>query len=100
MAPAAGRIAGGCSTKDQIERTPGRHRIRSFLHTCAILQTERSFSMELAIELQKIYDSEINMEIGWLWDGGIDVRLGDKMNGYLTEQNVSSVSEILPLASR
>jgi hypothetical protein len=46
--------------------------------------------------LQKIYDSEINIEIGWLWDGGIDVRLGDKMNGYLAEENLSSVADILP----
>jgi hypothetical protein len=30
--------------------------------------------MDLATELQKIYDSEINIEIGWFWDGGIDVR--------------------------
>ena len=52
--------------------------------------------MDLAGELQRIYDSEINVEIGWFWDGGIDVRLGDRMNGYLAEENVSSVSEILP----
>jgi hypothetical protein len=32
--------------------------------------------VDLAIELQKIYDSEINIRISWLWDGGIDVRLG------------------------
>ena len=25
---------------------------------------------DLAIELQKIYDSEINIRIGWLWDDG------------------------------
>jgi hypothetical protein len=52
--------------------------------------------MDLAAELQRIYDSEINVEIGWLWDGGIDVRLGDKMNGYLAEENVSSAADILP----
>ena len=52
--------------------------------------------MDLAIELQKIHDSEINVEIAWLWDGGIDVRLGDKMNGYLAEQNVKAASEIVP----
>jgi hypothetical protein len=45
--------------------------------------------MDLAAELQRIYDSEINVEIGWFWDGGIDVRLGDKMNGYLAEENVT-----------
>jgi hypothetical protein len=51
---------------------------------------------DLAIELQKIYDSEINIEIGWLWDGGIEVRLGDEMSGYLAEENLSSTAEILP----
>ena len=49
--------------------------------------------MDLAAELQKIYDSEINLRISWLWDGGIDVRLGDEMNGYLAEENVRSVNE-------
>jgi hypothetical protein len=52
--------------------------------------------MDLATELQRIYDSEINIEIGWLWDGGIDVRLGDRMNGYLAEENVGSVDDVLP----
>ena len=36
---------------------------------------------DLAVELQKIYDSEINVRISWLWDGGIDVMLGDEVNG-------------------
>jgi hypothetical protein len=52
--------------------------------------------MDLTIELQKIYDSEINIEIGWLWDGGIEVRLGDKMSAYLAEENLASAAEILP----
>ena len=52
--------------------------------------------MDLAIELQKIYDSEINIEIGWFWDGGIDLRLGDRMNGYVAGENVRSLAEILP----
>ena len=47
-------------------------------------------------ELQRIYDSEINVRISWLWDGGIDVRLGDEMNGYLAEENVSSAGDIVP----
>ena len=51
--------------------------------------------MDLATELQRIYDSEINVEISWFWDGGIDLRLGDEMNGYLAEENVSSVDEIV-----
>jgi hypothetical protein len=47
-------------------------------------------------ELQRIYDSEINVLIGWLWDGGIDVRLGDEVNGFLAEENVPSITEIVP----
>jgi hypothetical protein len=47
-------------------------------------------------ELQKIYDSEINVQISWLWDGGIDVKLGDEMNGYEAETNVKTVAEIVP----
>ena len=52
--------------------------------------------MDLAIELQKIYDSEINVEIAWFWDEGITVRLGDKLNGYVAEETVPLVSEIIP----
>ena len=47
-------------------------------------------------ELQRIYDSEINVRIGWLWDGGVDVRLGDEVNGFLAEENVPSITEIVP----
>src|SRR5260370_2374059 len=47
-------------------------------------------------ELQLIYESEINVRISWLWDGGIDVRLGDEMDGYLAEENVSSAEDIVP----
>jgi hypothetical protein len=32
------------------------------------------------LEVQKIYDSEINLRISWFWDGGIEIRLGDDMN--------------------
>jgi hypothetical protein len=46
----------------------------------------------LEAELQKMYDSEIHVEIGWLWDGGIDVRIGnDEVTG-----NVGTVAEVLP----
>ena len=50
---------------------------------------------DLATELQKIYESEINIRIGWLWDGGIEVRLGDDMNGYLADETVRTVAEIV-----
>jgi hypothetical protein len=52
--------------------------------------------MELATELQKIYDSEINVSIGWVWDGGINVRLGDANNGYLGQENLPSIADVGP----
>jgi hypothetical protein len=51
---------------------------------------------DLADELQKIYDAEINVRIGWFWDSGIEIRLGDEMNGYVAEENVRTMAEILP----
>jgi hypothetical protein len=51
--------------------------------------------VDLAVELQKIYDSEINLRIGWLWDGGIEVRLGDEMNGFMAQETVSSTADIV-----
>ena len=55
---------------------------------------------DLAVELQKIYDGEINIRIGWLWDGGIEIRLGDDMNGYPAQETVRAVAEIVPWSSR
>jgi hypothetical protein len=52
--------------------------------------------MELATELQRIYASEINVRISWFWDGGIDVRLGDELNGYVAQETVPSIDEIVP----
>jgi len=54
--------------------------------------------MDITAELQNIYDSEINVEIliSWLWDGGIEVRLGDRINGFLAEANVPLVVNLLP----
>jgi hypothetical protein len=52
--------------------------------------------VDLATEPQKIYDSKINVRTSWLWDGAIDLRLGDDMNGYLAEETVRTVAEIIP----
>jgi hypothetical protein len=54
------------------------------------------YSGMLETELQRIYDSEINVRIEWLWDGGITIRLGDEMKGFDAEESVKSVSQILP----
>jgi hypothetical protein len=49
--------------------------------------------MNLEEVLQALYDSEINVAISWLWDGGIDVQLGDPLNGYKAEGKVSTFAE-------
>ena len=41
---------------------------------------------DLAVELQAIYDSEINIGIGWMCDGGVTVSLGDEIGGYIAEE--------------
>ena len=53
-------------------------------------------TIDFVLELQKIYDSEINIRISWLWDGGIELRLGDEVNGFIAEEDVPSVAEIVP----
>jgi hypothetical protein len=49
--------------------------------------------MNLEEILQDLYDNEINAAISWLWDGGIDVGLGDEMNGYVADGQVRTVRE-------
>jgi hypothetical protein len=47
-------------------------------------------------ELQKIYNSEINLSISWMWDAGFDLKLGDEFGGFVEEGQVRSVADILP----
>ena len=47
-------------------------------------------------ELQKIYDSEINLSISWMWDAGFDLKLGDEFGGFVEEGQARSVADILP----
>jgi hypothetical protein len=44
--------------------------------------------------LSALYESEINASISWLWDGGIDVMLGDELNGCKAERKVSTFAEV------
>jgi len=48
--------------------------------------------------LRALYDSEINASISWLWDGGIDVQLGDELNGCKAEGKVSIAGAQVALA--
>jgi hypothetical protein len=43
--------------------------------------------------LSALYESEINAAISWLGDGGIDVELGDPLNGYDADGKVSTFAE-------
>jgi hypothetical protein len=45
-------------------------------------------------ELQKIYDSEINVSISWLWAGGIDMRRYCEWLSCCAE--LHSMSEVVP----
>ena len=37
--------------------------------------------------LYDLYDSEINYSISTFWDGGLTVKLGDEMNGFVDERS-------------
>ena len=39
--------------------------------------------------LQKIYDSEIHIAFGWMWDGGVDYTIGKDLS-YLHDGKVDS----------
>ena len=43
--------------------------------------------------LADLYDSEINASISWFWDGGIDVALGDELNGYVAHDQLKTLAE-------
>ena len=43
--------------------------------------------------LRALYESEINVSISWVRDNGIDVELGDPLNGYDASDKVSTFSE-------
>jgi hypothetical protein len=51
---------------------------------------------KLEAELQKIYDSEINIEISWMGDGPIAVKLGNEFTGFAAEGTVAEMSDVLP----
>lgn len=45
--------------------------------------------------LQDIYDSEINITISWFWDMGINVDIGDAINGIKDENNFDTIIEAM-----
>jgi hypothetical protein len=52
--------------------------------------------MDLAAELQRIYDSEIKVRIGWTWNGGVEVRVGDEAKGFVAQETFAEMDGIGP----
>ena len=50
--------------------------------------------MSLEEILTSLYASEINVLISWFWDGRIEVKLGDELNGYKAEGKVLTVADV------
>ena len=46
------------------------------------MSTPVGTGLDVEAILNDLYASEINASISWLWDGGIDVKLGDPLNGH------------------
>jgi hypothetical protein len=44
--------------------------------------------------LISLYASAINVSISWIWDGEIDVKLGDPLSGYKAEGQLGTVTEV------
>lgn len=48
-------------------------------------------------ELQKMYDSEINVQINSFWDGGWRVAIGDHVNGFIRpDWDSCELHEVIP----
>jgi hypothetical protein len=52
---------------------------------------------QLQTELQKVYDSEINIEISWVPNGPINVKLGNEYYGFDEEGTVTNMAAVLTL---
>ena len=52
------------------------------------------------IQLDKrIYDSENNISVAWMWDSGIVLRLGDEVGGFIAEEVVETAAFLWSLVS-
>jgi hypothetical protein len=56
--------------------------------------------MELGQVIDALYDSEINCSVSSLRDGGLLVKLGDEINGFLVETGCSNASEAAAFLDR
>jgi hypothetical protein len=56
--------------------------------------------MELGAVVERLYASEINCSISTLWDGGITVKLGDELNGFMAESHCKTGAEAAAFLDR
>ena len=56
-------------------------------------QLDAYYFTDLGAVLQALYNSEINIEMKWFWDGGIEYRIGDELNGWKYESQKQTVRE-------
>jgi len=42
---------------------------------------------------KQLYESEINLQFGWFWDAGFDIKIGNDMSGYVAEFNSYNLDE-------
>jgi hypothetical protein len=45
--------------------------------------------------MQDLYHSEINVSVSWFWDGGIEVKLGDPLNGFVAEDRLQYWGQVV-----
>ena len=58
-------------------------------------QKEAYYFTDLGAVLQALYDSEININMHWFWDGGIEYGIGDEMNGWKYESRKETIREAI-----
>lgn len=51
--------------------------------------------MTLPEIMQRYYDAEQNIEISSFWDGGWDVYIGDKANGFKDQTNCETLKDVV-----
>jgi hypothetical protein len=56
--------------------------------------------MELGQIIEALYESEINCSVFTFWDAGINVRLGDVMNGFIAETDCKTTIEAAEFLDR
>jgi len=40
-----------------------------------------------------LYESEINLQFGWFWDSGFEIKIGNELSGYIAEFSSHDLDE-------